>query len=173
MLARLVSIVRHCCGKGVTPHILRHTVAVDLLRHGVDRFVTALWLGHGSIQSTQTYVNVDMKLKRQALAKTAPLSARPGRYRPNDRLLAFLRGLLIMFCKQPSPCHPPSPSLLEESSMSLKTKADQFSGPTSDKGTFSSSSKKVNSFEANCSWFPTMSSSNISTRTFSFGNKSV
>ncbi len=79
--------------KRVTPHVLRHTAAMDLLHHGVDRFVIALWLGHESVQTTQIYVNADLELKQKALAKSTPLNTRPARYRPSDRLLEFLKGL--------------------------------------------------------------------------------
>ncbi|TFG50774.1 MAG: integrase, partial [Candidatus Brocadiia bacterium] len=79
--------------KRVSPHVLRHTAAMDLLQNGVDRSVIALWLGHETPNTVQVYLHADLKLKEQALAKTAPLDARSGRYRPDDRLLAFLKGL--------------------------------------------------------------------------------
>src|SRR5215469_13402431 len=42
--------------KRVTVHRLRHTVAMDLLEHGVDRSVIALWLGHEHVETTQIYL---------------------------------------------------------------------------------------------------------------------
>lgn len=80
-------------GKHVTPHVLRHTAAMQLLGAGVDSAVIALWLGHESIQSTQIYVHADLALKERALARTTPPNTTPGRYRPSDPLLAFLEGL--------------------------------------------------------------------------------
>ena len=41
--------------KKVTPHVLRHTMAMELLQAGVDRAVIALWLGHESVETTQVY----------------------------------------------------------------------------------------------------------------------
>jgi integrase len=79
--------------KRVTPHVLRHTTAMDLLQHGVDRSVIALWLGHESVETTHMYLHADMRLKEQALSRTAPFDVRPGRYRPDDQLLAFLESL--------------------------------------------------------------------------------
>ena len=79
--------------KRVTPHVLRHTTAMDLLQHGVDRAVIALWLGHESVETTQIYLHADMKMKEAALSRTVPLNVAPGRYRPDDPLLAFLEGL--------------------------------------------------------------------------------
>jgi len=79
--------------KRVSPHVLRHTTAMDLLQAGVDCSVIALWLGHESIETTQIYLDADLALKEQVLDKTIPPNGKPGRYRPDDRLLAFLRGL--------------------------------------------------------------------------------
>lgn len=79
--------------KRVSPHVLRHTTAMDLLQAGVDCSVIALWLGHESIETTQIYLDADLALKEQVLDKTIPPNGKPGRYRPDDRLLAFLRDL--------------------------------------------------------------------------------
>jgi len=79
--------------KNVSPHVLRHAAAMDLLHHGVDRSVIALWLGHESVQTTQIYLHADMRLKEKALSRTTPLGVKPARFRPNDKLLAFLEGL--------------------------------------------------------------------------------
>lgn len=87
---------RHCpslTSKHVTPHVLRHTLAMDLLHHGVDRSVIALWLGHESVETTAIYLQADMKLKEQALAKTDATDSRARRYKPDDHLLAFLKSL--------------------------------------------------------------------------------
>jgi integrase/recombinase XerD len=79
--------------KRVTPHVLRHTAAMQLLRHGIDRSVIALWLGHESVETTQMYLHADLRLKEEALSKVTPLDVPPGRFRPDDELLAFLEGL--------------------------------------------------------------------------------
>jgi len=80
--------------KTVTPHTLRHTAAMRLLHAGVDVTVIALWLGHQSIETTQTYLHADMSIKERAMARTAPTGAEPGRYQPtSDELLAFLQAL--------------------------------------------------------------------------------
>lgn len=80
-------------GRRITPHVLRHTSAMALLRGGVDTAVIALWLGHESSRTTQIYLHADLSLKERALARTAQPGTRPGRYRPPDALLAFLEGL--------------------------------------------------------------------------------
>jgi site-specific recombinase XerD len=80
-------------GKRVTVHLLRHTMALELLQAGVDRAVIALWLGHESVETTQIYLEATLAMKEQALAKTAPPHGNPGRFRPGDRLLGFLNSL--------------------------------------------------------------------------------
>lgn len=79
--------------KQITPHTLRHTNAMLLRSKGVDIATIALWLGHSSTQTTHIYEHADPALKEQAIARTAPLGAKPGRYRPPDTLLAFLESL--------------------------------------------------------------------------------
>jgi integrase/recombinase XerD len=79
--------------KTVSPHVLRHTAAVNLLQAGVDRSVIALILGHESVATTQIYLDADLATKERALARTAPVGAKPGRFRPSDTLLAFLQAL--------------------------------------------------------------------------------
>src|ERR1700722_659199 len=75
--------------KRVSPHVLRHTTAMELLQAGVDRSVIALWLGHESLDSTQIYLDANLALKEEILAKTNPLPGKRSRYRPDDRLLDF------------------------------------------------------------------------------------
>jgi len=79
--------------KNVTPHVLRHTAAMELLQHGIDRSVIALWLGHESVETTQMYLHADLRLKEQALSRIVPVDVKPQRYHPDDKLLAFLEGL--------------------------------------------------------------------------------
>jgi integrase/recombinase XerD len=79
--------------KHVSPHVLRHTTAMELLQAGVDRTLIALWLGHESVETTQIYLDADLAIKEKVLSKTTPIDAKPGRFRPDDDLLAFLKGL--------------------------------------------------------------------------------
>ena len=97
LLARHADVASRGCAtlksKTVSPHVLRHTAAMNLLRAGVDSTVIALWLGHESVETTQIYIHADMTIKERAFARTAPPNTKPGRYRPPDALLAFLEGL--------------------------------------------------------------------------------
>lgn len=80
--------------KRISPHVLRHTAAMELLQAGVDCSVIALWLGHESIETTQTYLHAHIELKEAALAKLKPYEReRAKRFRPTDHLLEFLNAL--------------------------------------------------------------------------------
>ncbi len=97
LITKYTNVAKQTCSslkrKRVSPHVLRHAAAMDLLQHGVDRSVIALWLGHESVETTQMYLHADMRLKEKALSRTTPLGVKPGRYRPDDKLLAFLESL--------------------------------------------------------------------------------
>ena len=79
--------------KKVSPHVLRHSAAMQLLNAGVDTSVIALWMGHENVATTQVYIHADLALKERAIARTAPQGTPPGRYKPPDIVLAFLDGL--------------------------------------------------------------------------------
>lgn len=97
LLAKHVATAQEHCPslhrKNISAHTLRHTAAMELLQHGVDRTVIALWLGHESVETTQMYLQASVRMKEQALARTPPFAIKVGRYRPDDELLAFLEGL--------------------------------------------------------------------------------
>lgn len=96
-LAKYIQIATGTCPslgqKAVSMHVLRHTAAMRLLRAGIETSVIALWLGHEQVETTQIYLHADMGIKDRALAKTAPVVATAGRFRPTDKLLAFLEAL--------------------------------------------------------------------------------
>jgi site-specific recombinase XerD len=79
-------------GKNVTPHVLRHTNAMQLLHAGIDTATIALWLGHERVQTTDIYLHADMSMKERALARLTPPSSTAGRYRASDALMRFLSG---------------------------------------------------------------------------------
>lgn len=97
LLAKHVAIAAELCpslrNKPVSPHVLRHTAAMELLQAGVDTTVIALWLGHESVETTHIYLEADLAMKQKALAKTTPHEGLPAIYKPDDALLAFLQSL--------------------------------------------------------------------------------
>ena len=54
--------------KRISPHTMRHTTAVHLLRTGVDINTIRAWLGHVSLDTTHVYAEVDLDMKAKALA---------------------------------------------------------------------------------------------------------
>lgn len=97
MLDKHVPVARRRCPslarKRVTPHVLRHTLAMDLLHHGADQITIALWLGHESPETTSIYLHADMQLKERALAAKTTKKVSIPRYRPSDRIMDFLKRL--------------------------------------------------------------------------------
>ena len=85
--------------KRVSPHSLRHTTAVHLLRAGVDINTIHAWLGHVSLETTNRYAEVDLEMKAKALAACAITgSNRPSHpsaagHRKSQDLLGFLASL--------------------------------------------------------------------------------
>jgi integrase/recombinase XerD len=82
-------------GKHVSPHTIRHTTAVHLLRAGVDINTIRAWLGHVSLDTTHVYAEVDMEMKAKALASVdiSGLHNWPQRSGALPSLMAFLKGL--------------------------------------------------------------------------------
>ena len=84
------TIVTSLKNKRVSPHIIRHTTAMHLLQSGVDLTVVALWLGHEDITTTHHYVEADITMKEKALNKLTDPRVKSRRFKPNNKLLAFL-----------------------------------------------------------------------------------
>ena len=81
--------------KRVSPHNIRHTTAVHMLRSGVDINTIRAWLGHVSLDTTNIYAEVDLEMKAKALASVdvSGQSAELLRQRDLPSLMTFLRGI--------------------------------------------------------------------------------
>jgi site-specific recombinase XerD len=81
--------------KRISPHLIRHTTAVHLLRAGVDINTIRAWLGHVSLDTTNIYAEVDLEMKAKALAAVdisgIPAASRRATALPS--LMAFLKQL--------------------------------------------------------------------------------
>jgi site-specific recombinase XerD len=75
----------------LSPHVLRHTCALRVLKATGDVRQVALWLGHASTTTSEIYLELDPLEKLRAVAGVVPTELRPGKFRPSDRLLASLR----------------------------------------------------------------------------------
>lgn len=79
--------------KTVSPHVIRHSTAMHLLRSGVDITTIAAWLGHAQLSTTHGYVEIDLRMKQKAVALTSTIpSLQQGEY-PSGKLLGWLQSL--------------------------------------------------------------------------------
>jgi integrase/recombinase XerD len=72
---RIASAAANCpclAGRRISPHTWRHSTAMHLLQSGVDLTVIQRWLGHVQLATTHTYVEIDLEMKRKALAACSP-----------------------------------------------------------------------------------------------------
>jgi site-specific recombinase XerD len=84
--------------KRVSPHTVRHTSAVHLLRSGVDINTIRAWLGHVSLETTNRYAEVDLEMKAKAIAafEVTPQGRAADRvrtWRKDPDLMSFLASL--------------------------------------------------------------------------------
>jgi site-specific recombinase XerD len=84
----------------ISPHIFRHTSAVHLLEAGVEVNVIRGWLGHVSLETTNRYAEINLRMKEAALqACQPPASAssvachRKSVWREDAELLKWLKTL--------------------------------------------------------------------------------
>lgn len=95
LLAKYVAKAAERCpslrAKRISPHVLRHSAAMELLGAGVDTTVISLWLGHESTRSTQPYLHAHLAIKEAALAKVQPFEGTAHRrFKAGETLLSFL-----------------------------------------------------------------------------------
>jgi site-specific recombinase XerD len=77
----------------ISPHTVRHSLAMGLLQSGVDPITIQSWLGHASLNTTHQYMEADLEMKRRALDKCGTPETIPTPYCPSDEVLAFLESL--------------------------------------------------------------------------------
>lgn len=94
----------------VTPHVIRHTTAMHLLQAGVDITTIAAWLGHAQLATTHAYVEINLRMKQDALAAADTLPELPNATYPEDELLAWLASLgrSRRYVQQPARNAPPA-----------------------------------------------------------------
>jgi integrase/recombinase XerD len=100
VLTRHVAVAAERCPslgeKRVSPHVLRHSCALNALQATRDLREVSLWLGHASPQTTDIYLQADPTEQLEARAAIEPAMLRPGKLRPPDRLIAVLRAPAVM-----------------------------------------------------------------------------
>ena len=79
--------------RSISPHTLRHTIAMQLLKAGVDLTTIQSWLGHAHPDTTHHYVEADVEMKRRAIEICDTPESKFIPYQPTDDVLAFLESL--------------------------------------------------------------------------------
>ena len=91
VVERCAAGVPALAGRKITPHVLRHTTACHLVFAGVDINTVRAWLGHASIDTTNVYAEINLRMKAEAMALCDVPEPAPGRPWKEDRhLMAFL-----------------------------------------------------------------------------------
>ncbi len=83
--------------KSVSPHTLRHSIAMMLLRAGVLLESIQHILGHANLNTTHTYAELDLNMKRKVLEKARVLEKNPANEKipkwKKPGIMEFLRNL--------------------------------------------------------------------------------
>lgn len=87
-------IIPSIASKNVSPHIIRHSTASHLLEAGVDINTIRSWLGHVSVNTTNIYAEVNMRMKADALKTCEIEGLKKNRtWKENKSLLSFLKSI--------------------------------------------------------------------------------
>ena len=80
-------------GRTVTPHVLRHTCACHLLLAGNDINTVRAWLGHVSLDTTNIYAQIDLRMKTKAVQLCEQAAVEPQHPWREGDLMDFLKSL--------------------------------------------------------------------------------
>lgn len=91
LVERCAARVPELEGRKVTPHMIRHTSACNMLKAEIDLNTIRAWLGHESLDTTNVYAEIDLDTKARAMALCDAAEEGPDRPWREDRgLMAFL-----------------------------------------------------------------------------------
>lgn len=80
-------------GKPPSPHVLRHTLAMQLLRSDTNLVTIQAWLGHASVETTHRYAEADVEMMRRSLEHADVTPQAAARFQPKDALLRLLESV--------------------------------------------------------------------------------
>ena len=92
-VATAVKGMPELANKSLSPHVLRHTLAMTLLQSGVDLLTIQAWLGHSQVATTHRYAAADVEMMRRGLDKAGITGKQPPRFQPKDAVLRLLEAL--------------------------------------------------------------------------------
>src|SRR3990172_2083379 len=76
--------------KTISPHVFRHSLAMNLLQSGVDLLTIQAWLGHSQVATTHRYAAADVEMMRRGLDKAGISGEHAARFKPKDAVLQLL-----------------------------------------------------------------------------------
>jgi integrase/recombinase XerD len=79
--------------KSISPHVLRHSLAMTLLQSGVDLLTIQAWLGHSQVATTHRYAAADVEMMRRGLDMAGVSGKQPARFQPKDTVLLLLESI--------------------------------------------------------------------------------
>lgn len=77
----------------VSPHLFRHTLAMQLLRARTDLVTIQAWLGHAQVATTHRYAEADVEMMRKSLREAEVTEGCADRYQPTDEVLQILENV--------------------------------------------------------------------------------
>ncbi|WP_437324473.1 tyrosine-type recombinase/integrase [Sorangium sp. So ce381] len=80
-------------GTRVSPHLFRHTLAMQLLRARTDLVTIQAWLGHAQVATTHRYAEADVEMMRKSLREAKVTGGCADRYQPTDEVLQILENV--------------------------------------------------------------------------------
>jgi integrase/recombinase XerD len=92
-VARATANMPELTRKTISPHVLRHSLAMTLLQSGVDLLTIQAWLGHSQVSTTHRYAAADVEMMRRGLDKAGVSGKLPMRYQPKDSVLLLLESI--------------------------------------------------------------------------------
>lgn len=93
-VAKAAEIMPSIGDKNVSPHTIRHSTASHLLEAGIDINTIRSWLGHVSVNTTNIYAEVNIRMKAKALKTCEVFVKGAPKYNPGDKtLIGFLKSL--------------------------------------------------------------------------------
>jgi len=79
----------------VTPHVLRHSKAIGMLKSGINLLYIRDFLGHTNVTTTEVYARADSEMKRKALEESYKelYSDKMPRWEDDENLMEWLKNL--------------------------------------------------------------------------------
>jgi site-specific recombinase XerD len=86
-----IQVLPSLAKKRISPHVLRHSCAMQTLKATHDIRKVSLWLGHADLKSTEIYLRADPDEKLESLMAVVPPNIKKGKFKAPDKLLIMLQ----------------------------------------------------------------------------------